>query len=129
MLSDFAYVYICASALQIIFTNPRRMRCRIIVVVWPVCLSVCLSVCLCVTANLEASNDGYQWHQRDMAIIKKKGVFSKDASFKCCVIYILRQCQRPHCVFTSTVASPYAKEAKEMLSSTRSIIIGVKFNN
>ena len=75
MLSDFAYVYICASALRIIFTNPRRMRCRIIVVVWPVCLSVCLSVCLCVTANLEASNDGYQWHQRDMAIIKTKRRF------------------------------------------------------
>ena len=53
----------------------------------------------------------------------KKGVFSKNALIKSYgITYILRQCQqpvRPYCVFTSTVTSPYAKEANKMLSSTR----------
>ena len=50
----------------------------------------------------------------------KKGVFCKNVSFKSDgIIYILRQQQQPYCAFSSTVASQYAKEANEMLSSTK----------
>ena len=48
-----------------------------------------------------------------MTIIIKKA-FSLKMLFKSYgVIYVLRQRQRPYCVFTLTVASPYAKEANE----------------
>ena len=51
----------------------------------------------------------------------KKGVSLKNALFKSYgIIYILQQRQRPYCVFMLMVTSPYAKEANEMLSSTRS---------
>ena len=38
------------------------------------------------------------------------------------IIYILRQRQRPgaYCIFTTMVASPYAKEVNKVFSSTKS---------
>ena len=69
----------------------------------------------------QVSNDGYQMASTGYGNHLKKVIFSKDVSFKSYgIIYILQQRQRPYCVVTSIVASSYAKEANEMLSSTRS---------
>ena len=57
------------------------------------------------------SNDGTnQWHQRGMAIILEKTFSLKMRFSKVMASFKYSECQRPYCVFTSTVASPYAKE-------------------